>query len=138
MAPQGYTDEQRLEIIKRICGLIIQSSVEEACKQVGIAESTFYAWVAADELLAEEYARARVAIAYKDEVGIEKLVIQTEQGQIDPAAARVAIDGRKWLAGKRNPKVYGDKLDMTSDGKELKGATIVVSNEKQKDLLEKI
>jgi hypothetical protein len=133
-----YTPDERMDVIKQICGLIIQSSVETACKQVGIAESTFYAWVASDELLAEEYMRARVAIAYKDEIGIEKLVEQASRGEIDPAAARVAIDGRKWLAGKRNPKVYGDKLDMTSNGKEIKGTTIVVANQEQKDLLEKI
>ncbi len=136
MAPQATSDEQRLEIIKRICGLIIQSSVEKACKEVGIAESTFYAWVASDETLAEEYARARVAIAYKDEVGIEKIVEQTERGEIDPAAARVAIDGRKWLAGKRNPKVYGDKLDVTSKDKEISSVVVVASADKQKRLEE--
>ncbi len=134
MAPVAYTDEQRLEVIKRICGLIIQSSVEDACKQVGIAESTFYAWVASDELLAEEYTRARVAIAYKDEVGIEKLVVQTERGQIDPAAARVAIDGRKWLAGKRNPKVYGDKIQTEHSGSVA--TTITVASESKKKRLE--
>lgn len=138
MAPVAYTDEQRLEIIKRICGLIIQSSVEVACKEAGIAESTFYAWLASDDVFAEEYARARVAISYKDEVGIEKIVIQAENGLIDPAAARVAIDGRKWLAGKRNPKVYGDKTDVTTNGKDIKGSIIVVSSEKDKELLESL
>jgi hypothetical protein len=55
-----YTDTERLDIIKRICGLIIQSSVEKACEDVGIAESTFYAWIASDDTLAEEYGRVRL------------------------------------------------------------------------------
>ncbi|OAE37652.1 hypothetical protein [Agrobacterium tumefaciens] len=114
----SYTPEEKTEIIKRICGLIIQSSVEKAVAEVGIAECTFYAWLAADDELAEEYARARKAIAYRDETAIENIVRQAEQGQIDPAAARVAIDGRKWLAGKRNPKVYGDKIVQEQTGKD--------------------
>ncbi len=31
-------------------------------------------------------------------------------GKLDPNAARVAIDAYKWAAGKRKPKVYGDKV----------------------------
>ena len=134
----SYDSEEKTALVRRICGLIIQSSVEKACKEVGIHECTFYAWVASDAELAEEYARAREAIAYKDEIGIEKLVVKVENGEIDPAAARVAIDGRKWLAGQRNPKVYGPKQDITTNGKELKGVTIVVSNPEDKDILDKI
>lgn len=129
----SYTPEEKSEIITRICGLIIQSSVAQACKQAGIAECTFYAWVAADDELAEEYARARKAIAYKDENEIDKLAVAASNGEIDPAAARVAIDARKWLAGKRHPKVYGDRQDINLGGQEgnpiqleqtLKGLTL--------------
>jgi hypothetical protein len=32
---------------------------------------------------------------------------------------RVRIDAKKWLMSKINPQAYGDKLDVTSDGKSL-------------------
>jgi len=37
----SYNPDEKTEIIKRIRGLIIQSSVAEACRQVGLAECTF-------------------------------------------------------------------------------------------------
>jgi terminase small subunit-like protein len=32
--------------------------------------------------------------------------------EIDPARARVMIDALRWTAGKRNPRVYGDKAQL--------------------------
>ena len=33
--------------------------------------------------------------------------------------SRLRVDTRKWLMSKMKPKKYGDKLDLTSDGKVL-------------------
>lgn len=33
--------------------------------------------------------------------------------------SRLRVDTRKWLMAKMKPKVYGDKYDVTSDGKAL-------------------
>jgi hypothetical protein len=33
--------------------------------------------------------------------------------------AKLRVDTRKWLMAKMKPKVYGDKLDMTTNGKDL-------------------
>lgn len=38
--------------------------------------------------------------------------------------SRLRVDSRKWLMSKLLPKKYGDKLDVTSDGKELKTTII--------------
>ena len=32
---------------------------------------------------------------------------------------RLQIDARKWVLAKMNPKKYGDKVDLTSDGEKL-------------------
>jgi hypothetical protein len=37
------------------------------------------------------------------------------RGEIDPQAGRVLIDALKWDAGKRKPKVYGDKVVLGGD-----------------------
>lgn len=62
----------------------------------------------------EKYAGAREASADADADKVSFVSQQTLEGKIDPAAARVAIDGFKWSAGKRKPKVYGDRqtIDM--------------------------
>ena len=36
---------------------------------------------------------------------------------------RMRLDARKWLTSKIAPKLYGEKLDLTSAGKEMKGLT---------------
>ena len=41
--------------------------------------------------------------------------------------ARVAIDAYKWSAGKKKPKKYGDKLDLTSDGEAINTPTYIVN-----------
>jgi hypothetical protein len=40
--------------------------------------------------------------------------------------SRLRIDARKWLAAKLHPKKYGDKVDVTTDGKELKQNTTII------------
>jgi hypothetical protein len=46
---------------------------------------------------------------------------RTEQTKFDNVQhRRLQIDTRKWMLGKLQPKKYGDKLDLTSDGKEMK------------------
>jgi transposase-like protein len=131
----SYSKEEKTQLIRMICGLIIQSSVENACKQAGINDSTFYAWLAADEELADEYARARKAIAYKDEAEIEAIVKRASEGDMPSDVARVVIDARKWLAGKRNPKVYGDNQKVELTGRVV---TVVVGSNEDKDLLDKL
>lgn len=42
------------------------------------------------------------------------------------ARARIRIDARKWMLGKMQPKKYGDKLDITSDGEKLQQAVITI------------
>lgn len=63
----------------------------------------------------DQYARAREASAHADDIA--HYARQAADGKIEPAAARAAIDGLKWSAGKRMPKVYGDKVALVGGGK---------------------
>ena len=54
---------------------------------------------------------------------MQSIVNRTISGEVDPAAARVAVDAYKWSSAKMAPKDYGDRVDVTSDGKAL---TLVV------------
>ena len=54
------------------------------------------------------------------------------------ARSRIRIDARKWALGKMQPKKYGDKLDITSDGDKIQQAVITIDplNDKTDDSTE--
>ena len=94
--------------------LIEGKSLAEICRQKGMPKyRTVFQWLQDDERFALDYARAREAQADTDADRIGEIAGKVAQGLMDPQAARVAIDAYKWTAGKRKPKVYGDKLDLT-------------------------
>ncbi len=41
---------------------------------------------------------------------IERLVLKVENGEMPPDVARVAIDGRKWIASRFHPNLLSEKL----------------------------
>ena len=41
---------------------------------------------------------------------IERLVLKVENGEMSPDVARVAIDGRKWIANRFHPNLLSEKL----------------------------
>lgn len=71
-----------------------------------------------DEFLAQ-YTRAREIGADSLADDILEIADEARFGKIDPNAARVAGDLKKWSASKLRPKRYGDKLDVTSGGEKL-------------------
>ena len=79
--------------------------------------TTVMKWLAADPDFQANYARAREAQADADADKIGDIVDRVLAGKLDPQAARAAIDALKWTAGKRQPKKYGDKLDLDINGR---------------------
>ena len=47
--------------------------------------------------------------------------------------SRLRTDVRKWYLSKIMPKKYGDKMDLTSDGKAIKGNSIIFTNFKDEE-----
>ena len=82
--------------------------------------STVFRWLAdpANAEFRDHYARAREASAHADADDIAHYARQAADGKIEPAAATAAINGLKWSAGKRMPKVYGDKVAVVGGGKD--------------------
>lgn len=72
--------------------------------------TTVMKWLREYPEFAANYARAREDQADNDADKIGDIAEQVVKGKIDPQAARVAIDAYKWAAGKRKPKVYGEKM----------------------------
>lgn len=60
----------------------------------------------------------------EDDEGNARTVFNHEHVQ----RSRLRVDTRKWYLSKVLPKKYGEKLDVTSDGKAIKGNSIVFTN----------
>lgn len=98
-------------------------------------QATVFRWLAANDEFREQYARAREAqadtladeiIDIADETAFDTKV--NEAGNEVPnsewiSRSKLRVDARKWVAAKLKPKVYGDKLDLTSAGDKLAGPT---------------
>lgn len=100
------------------------ASLEALAKEFGTSATAIRAWIGSDEKRVEEYARARSNRAHKFADEINELADKSVSGAVDPQAARVAIDAKKWLACKMLPRVYGDKLETAITGAD--GGPLVV------------
>lgn len=56
---------------------------------------------------------------------INQTMMDLKAGVLDASQARVLIDTYKWMAAKFYPKMFGEKLDVTSDGEKLNTPSIV-------------
>ena len=112
--PSSYTQEVADEICERIaCSESLKSIVREEGKP---SEMTVMRWLRANDAFREQYARARADQADSDADLVTDIGIRVQRGELDAAAARVAMDCAKWSAGKRNAKKYGDKVDLNHGG----------------------
>lgn len=119
--PTKYTEALAADICDRI---IMGQSLHSIAQAVGIHVMRVYDWMEKHPAFREQYARAReqqadlmdhqiVAVAQR------ALKRDGDPDKLDPQAARVAIDAFKWRAAKLKPKVYGDKVDVTSGGESI-------------------
>ena len=104
------------EIFETICARISAGeSLREICDEKTMpTRKTFFAAMNERPDRVNSYARAREAQGDDQFERVCQIADKVERGELDPASARVAIDARKWIAGKLRPKVYGDKIDLSS------------------------
>ena len=100
---------------------------------------TVYRWLTANEQFRKNYALAREDQAethadliqdIADEPPPNDMNGKTDNGWVTWQKNR--IDARKWVASKLKPKRYGDKIDVTSDGKQVGLAIAIDLSEKAK------
>jgi hypothetical protein len=128
MGQEKRTKEIEDTILMRIASS--KDSMEKICEGCGIKRSTFYRWMEKDEELRDKYTRAKevqadylaelmIEVAFEDKDD-EKPFVGTNHIQRD----RLKVDTLKFIASKLKPKLYGDKLDVTSDGDKIKSVDI--------------
>lgn len=86
---------------------------------------TFCKWKRENEEAQTMYIRAREDKADALDSRIEQTISDMKNGTLDYGTARVIIDTLKWRMVKFYPKMYGDKLDVTSDSKPIESNVVI-------------
>lgn len=77
-----------------------------------------------DKLFLNNYTCARQDSADLDVEKMEEIVEDLREKKLDHNQARVMADILKWTAGRKKPKKYGDKLDVTSGGETMENVVL--------------
>lgn len=115
--PVEYSEELFLTICDRLSE---GESLRKICEDEDMpVKSSVLRWIRDKKELRDQYARAKEesSDAWADE--LVDLIKDTKADSNEIQKARLQIDTMKWLMSKQRPKKYGDKLDLTSDGKVL-------------------
>jgi len=113
--PTSFSQEKA----DRICERLAEGdSLREICDPEEMpSETTVYRWLRDPNNAAfrQDYARAREDQADNSADRVADLGKKVEKGVITPDVGRVAIDAEKWSAGVRNPKKYGQRMQLAND-----------------------
>jgi len=91
-------------------------SLRSQLDRLNIHYEQFYREIDADKELGERYARARKHQAESSQNRILDAVDRVLGGDLDPNAARVAIDALKWNAARLHPAIYGERTQTEVSG----------------------
>lgn len=110
--PSEFSDDAEdaiLEVISR------GGTVEEAALAANVSRQTVHRWIQDDEAFRDKYARAREEQGdwFADKIAGYAL----DEGR-EPADITARVNALKWLAAKRKPKVYGERVTQEHVGKD--------------------
>lgn len=117
--PSEYNFELCNEICERISLGEHIKNVLDSDKKRFPTFPTWCKWKRENDVLFNLYTRS---IQDKSEMilfEINQTMLDLKNGLIDHASARVLIDTYKWMAAKFYPKMFGDKIDVTSGGDKI-------------------
>lgn len=137
--PVGRPSDYTKELGEKICSLVAEGkSLRTVClNEWSPSMPTIFAWFRKHEEFLNQYERAKEEStnAHLDTIeDLGDLAIQHSE-TADPKAAGAVVsayklkaDNLKWVMSKLKPKKYGDKVDVTSDGKAIKGNSIIFTD----------
>ena len=113
--------EYNYQLCEEICDKVANGeNIISILKKSGYPSwPTFRRWKNEHEELRTLYINSQrdKAIALENE--IDDVMRKKKKKELDPATANVLIQTLKWKMSKFYPKVFGDKLDHTTDGEKL-------------------
>ena len=130
MAKKGRPTKYSDKLAEKIFTLMGEGkSLRTICAREDMPNAeTVFRWLRKDALFSEQYARAcenrtEAQLELLNELGDTAIELSQDTGEKRAGAVvqavRLKADNLKWVMSKMKPKKYGDKLDMTSDGKAI-------------------
>jgi hypothetical protein len=88
------------------------------------SKTTVFNWLRTNKEFLDQYARAKEESAdalYEETIDIadEDVIKKDISDNARVQVQRLRVDTRKWMMSKMKPKKYGDKIDHTTNGKDL-------------------
>ncbi|WP_377838719.1 hypothetical protein [Bosea sp. UC22_33] len=102
-------------------------TLDKAAQAASVSARTILRWLEADEEFRRKYAQARED---QGDWFADKIADLATDSEKEPADITARVNALKWLAAKRKPKVYGDKIvaeHTGKDGKDLPAPTSPVT-----------
>ena len=110
--PSSYT----AEVAERILSQLPLRSLAAICAADDMPDTaTVYRWRRQDEAFRREYAYAREDRAETLSDDLEELNEQVRTGVLEPAAAKVIADNKRWAMARMSPRTYGDRQVIAGD-----------------------
>ena len=110
----NLTTEELAARHKELCGLVADGkTIRQIATQYGVSAGSIIAWLTDTPERTEQYARARDAAAdlFESEIIEVAMAVSPESAPSD----RVKIDALKWVAARRAPKRYSERLQQQID-----------------------
>lgn len=110
----GLNEEELAARHKELCGLVVEGkTIRQIAAQYGVSAGSIIAWLTDTPERAEHYTRARDAAAdlFESEIIEAAMAVSPESAPAD----RVKIDALKWVAARRAPKRYSERLQQQID-----------------------
>lgn len=101
--------------------------VDEAAQKRGTTAKTIRQWAATDLEMSAIYARARESQCHalaEQAITRSKAARNGTSEQI--SGDKLYVDTLKWYTSKLAPKIFGEKLDLTTDGKRIQSAVVIL------------
>lgn len=106
------------EVADKMCDLLSDGiSLRKVCERDDMpSKVTVLTWLRTNPVFLTQYARAKEEAA---DALVDDMLSIADGVDEDAQSRRVRVDTRKWIASKLKAKKYGDKIDMTTNGKDL-------------------
>jgi CCR4-NOT transcriptional regulation complex NOT5 subunit len=90
-------------------------SLHAWCKRQDFPYTTVREWIERVPERLERYERARIARAEWHVSDIEEMLTEVRTGNLDPSAARVIAENKRWIASRMDPHLWGEKVQINAE-----------------------
>jgi len=112
LAKSADEDLLQQELIDCVCQ---GESLHAWCKRHDFPYTTVKEWIHRVPERKEKYEQARIDRAEWHIADIEEMLTEVRESKLDPAAARVIAENRRWIASRMDPHLWGEKMQINAE-----------------------